>query len=367
MAQFARPDGSVEVFNLLGGHSVNTTGNRYQNVDETSPVDTDYVYSQNSPGGGSNVEFGLSDVTDPAVSTGHILRFRHMQIDEDSGGHPQSANTGGTATTLAWELRQGSVPVIIASGSVNPAALTTTSVTLSDTEADSITDYTDLRVYLSPSGGAGSPANRRAVAVTWIELEVPNATPATNAPAEVATGSGLTLLASAALLVSVALASGSGAAHNASVNAQSSAEVASGVGAANDATVETAAAGITWGDWSLTFSNPIGALAELSVGTGVAADATADIGTNVETATGTGSAADASSALTANAENAAGTGSAADASAALTVSAENATGSGSAYDAAGGEGEIGPAENASGSGAAHDSTVAITTDVEVST
>lgn len=187
MAQFARPDSDVS-FALLGGTPVDTAGDRWQNIDESTPSDTDYVYSPNNPGGTNAGEFGLSNVSDPGVDTGHVLRIRTAQIDEDSGAHPQSANTGGTATTCAWELRQGATT--IESGDINPADFATTEVNLASGNVASITDYTDLRVFVNPSGGGGSPTNRRAVAISWIELEIPDAAASTDADAELAAATG---------------------------------------------------------------------------------------------------------------------------------------------------------------------------------
>lgn len=189
MAQFARPDSDVS-FALLGGTPVDTAGDRWQNIDESSPSDTDYVYSQNNPGGGSSAEFGLSNVTDPGVNTGHILRIRTAQIDEDSGGHPQAANTGGTATTCGWQLLQGAS--VIESSSIDPGEFTTTEVNLAEANVANITDYSDLRVFVNPSGGAGSAGNRRAVAISWIELEIPDTqeAPGTMVQAQPAQGIG---------------------------------------------------------------------------------------------------------------------------------------------------------------------------------
>lgn len=172
MAQFARPSSDV-TFTLLGATPTNTADNRYTNIDESTPSDTDYVYSQNNPGGSGLAEFGLSSITDPGVDTGFVLRIRCAQIDEDSGTHPQSANTSGTATSLAWELRQGAS--LIEGGSISPGVFATTTVNLSSANVANITNFADLRVFVNPSGGGGSGANRRAVAISWIELEAPDA------------------------------------------------------------------------------------------------------------------------------------------------------------------------------------------------
>lgn len=42
MAQFARPDSDV-LWSLLGATPTDTAGNRYTNIDESTPSDTDYV------------------------------------------------------------------------------------------------------------------------------------------------------------------------------------------------------------------------------------------------------------------------------------------------------------------------------------
>lgn len=172
MAQFARPSSDV-AFALLGAYSINTAGNRYQNLDEIIADTADYVYSQNNPGGSGTAEFGLSSVTNPSADTGHVLRIGTFQMDEDGGAHPRPADATGTATLLDWELRQGAT--LIQSGSINPGAATVTAINLSSANVANITNYADLRVFVNPSGGGGSPSSRRAVAIYFIELETPDA------------------------------------------------------------------------------------------------------------------------------------------------------------------------------------------------
>lgn len=237
MAQFARPSADT-TFLLLGGTPTNTAGSRYTNIDESTPSDTDYVYSANNPGGSTLTEFAFSAVTDPGVSTGHIVRVRCFQIDEDSGGHPQSANTTGTATSLAWSLHQGAT--VIASGTINPGAAATTTYTLTAGEADAITDYSNLLIELSPGGGAGSPANRRGVAISWVELEVPDAAVNETADAITATSTGAATTASATVAASTATATSTGATLASAASIAATAASVAVTGAALDATAETA-------------------------------------------------------------------------------------------------------------------------------
>jgi len=38
----------------------------------------------------------------------------------------------------------------------------------------SITDYTDLRLRFTCTNSGGSPANRRGMAISWAEIEIPD-------------------------------------------------------------------------------------------------------------------------------------------------------------------------------------------------
>jgi hypothetical protein len=155
MAQFARPDSDISagLWAAIGGPST-----LWECLDETSPNDgTDYIESLN--GDNTTCEIGLSDVTDPAVGTGHTIRF---QIQGTGSGGPercelqlfdgvtQIATTGNQTSRGAWALKE---------------------YLLSAAEADAITDYTDLRLkIISSSLGASED-----MWCTWAELEVPDA------------------------------------------------------------------------------------------------------------------------------------------------------------------------------------------------
>lgn len=164
MAQFARPDSDVTV----AGWTQNTGSSKWEAMDETVADDaTTYNGSATSPDGTQPLEVGLSNVTDPQASTGHIVRARHRK----------SASAGKTIT---GELRlyQGTTQIATLTGQVAPSDGTwaTVTLTLSAAEADSITDYTDLRVRWIPvTSGSGAG---RSSHISWAELEVPNSGPA---------------------------------------------------------------------------------------------------------------------------------------------------------------------------------------------
>lgn len=97
-------------------------------IDEASAAEIDYNRT-NDPAGG-NFTVALQAGSDPYVSTGHIVRY------------VIAASTG----SITVRLMQGAVE--IANWVHNPAPLTQTTYaqTLSGGQADSITDYTNLRL-----------------------------------------------------------------------------------------------------------------------------------------------------------------------------------------------------------------------------
>lgn len=138
MPQFARPDNDTTLGNFQdnGGGTTNI----YTAIDESSPNDSDFVRSPVSPATEVYVA-RLSDVTDPALSTGHIMRMR-TSTDQDAQEtldfvqqlRQGYTNEGAQGTLIASQSRNG----------VSSTTWTTSSYTLSGAEADAITDYTAL-------------------------------------------------------------------------------------------------------------------------------------------------------------------------------------------------------------------------------
>ena len=144
MAQYARPDSDI----ALGGWS-NPSWSR---IDEV--VADDATTRTQELGGGTVLKVGLSNVQDPQVSTGHIVRFR-------------AHKSGDGAATLNGQLYQG-ITLIAGSGAQTLTTVYKTfAFTLTGCEADAISDPTDLRLWFTPTG-------LQDVTLTWAELEVPD-------------------------------------------------------------------------------------------------------------------------------------------------------------------------------------------------
>lgn len=114
-----------------GGWTPSSGSDIYAMLDESTASDTDYIVSSTA----SSCEMRLAVGGDPAVSTGHILRYRLLS---------------GTGSITAI-LKQGSTTI----ASFGPHTLTGSAQdfaqTLSAGQADSISDYSDLRVVFTAS------------------------------------------------------------------------------------------------------------------------------------------------------------------------------------------------------------------------
>ena len=121
-AQYARPTSDVSA----GGWTASTGSDLFAMLDETSANDSDYITTTSA----STCEVALGSITDPAVSTGHIVRYR---LSADAGG-------------ITVRLRQGTTTIATWTHAPAPASLTLYEQTLSSGEANSITDYTALRL-----------------------------------------------------------------------------------------------------------------------------------------------------------------------------------------------------------------------------
>jgi hypothetical protein len=114
-----------------GGWAASSGSDLYAMLDESAYSDTDYIVSATA----STCTLAIAAGSDPAVSTGHILRYRLL------------AGSGSVTVTL----KQGTTTV----ASWGPHALTGSAQdfaqTLSAGEADSITDYSALRVEFTAS------------------------------------------------------------------------------------------------------------------------------------------------------------------------------------------------------------------------
>jgi hypothetical protein len=158
VAQFARPDGNVTQTSFTGG---------FAEIDEATPSDADFAYGANNTA--AELEVSLGDVTDPQSGAGHTFRYRIAKTDDGV------VDGGGNAVTVTVRLMQGTTEIAADSAQTATGTWTQYELTLTSGQADAITNYADLRLEFVTSASGGSPANRRGGAVSWAELEVPDA------------------------------------------------------------------------------------------------------------------------------------------------------------------------------------------------
>jgi len=134
--QFARPTTDVTDgtwTDQAGGVSL------FAAIDEVTSSDADYIQSANATATADVSEIALGTITDPAVSTGHVVRYRY--------GKDTAA---GDVVNLTVSLRQGTATEIAAwthtDIGVGPI---TVAQTLTAAQADAVTDYSALRLRFS--------------------------------------------------------------------------------------------------------------------------------------------------------------------------------------------------------------------------
>jgi hypothetical protein len=121
--QYARPDADVSD----GAWLPSTGADLYACIDETTYSDTDYIYTTSL----SSCTIALSSLSDPADSANHVVRYRAA---------------GDGSTDLIVTLKQGSTTIATWTEANASSTMTTYTHTLTTGEANSITDYSDLRL-----------------------------------------------------------------------------------------------------------------------------------------------------------------------------------------------------------------------------
>ncbi|HEY0751896.1 MAG TPA: hypothetical protein VGD26_12115 [Chitinophagaceae bacterium] len=158
MAQLVRPDGNITQTSFTGG---------FAEIDEITASDVDFAYGANNTA--AVLEVSLGNITDPVSSTGHTFRYR---IARTNAG---VVDAGGNAVTVTAALYQGTTLIATDVAKTATGTWTQYAYTLAGAEADAITDYTDLRLRFTTSASGGGPSLRRGAAVSWAELESPDA------------------------------------------------------------------------------------------------------------------------------------------------------------------------------------------------
>jgi hypothetical protein len=149
MTQTARPASDITTTNW-------TTAPLFSKVNDNSDATT----IRNANGITTACEVKLASLTDPASSTGHIMSVRGFATGSSAGEALEFVLVQGTTVkaTRAGATLQRTTPI-------------TTTYTLTAGEADSITDYTDLRIRVRMSTGAATEF----LTIHDVWLDVPDA------------------------------------------------------------------------------------------------------------------------------------------------------------------------------------------------
>jgi len=131
--QYLRPSADTS----LGSWTDEADGatNIYTHIDETSPSDADYVQSPNNPS--ANIyKFKISTGSDPTVHTNHIISYRYRKPDNLGTVNLKVRLVEGTTTRKEWTHNDIGT------------TWTTQEQTLTEGEAATITDYSNLYLEL---------------------------------------------------------------------------------------------------------------------------------------------------------------------------------------------------------------------------
>lgn len=165
---FARPDGSPSTRWINGiGTAPCADLTPHFCVDEVTRDDSDYIQTTGLGSGGLDSQFfTLSNIADPLQSTGHVLRYTLRE-----------GNVGTNPVGFTIILRQGATVIATfthSQGSL-PTTFTLFQQTLTNAQADSITDYSNLELTLQGTcvtGCGNGPSQRERVAVSWVEFAI---------------------------------------------------------------------------------------------------------------------------------------------------------------------------------------------------
>lgn len=158
MAQFLRPDSDVTQTSFTGG---------FAEIDEATASDADFAYGANNTA--AVLEVGLSDpAATPDAAGTSTVRYRIAKVNSGT------LSGTGNAVTITTAVYQGGT--LIQTDTAKTATGTWTAYSFTFTH-ESITDWTDIRLRFTTSASGGSPSNRRGGAVSWAEIEAPDAAP----------------------------------------------------------------------------------------------------------------------------------------------------------------------------------------------
>lgn len=163
--QYARPDQDISKENwddAAGGDNDNIL---YDEINESTQNDSNYATSGSLSllDTTETWEVGLSNVIDPQSSSNHIVRYTYGKDASD-----------GNVIDLTVRLMQGTTQIASWTHNGIGTGFTLATQTLGAAEADSISNYSDLRLRFTATYSSGIIA--RSAQISWAELEVPPAT-----------------------------------------------------------------------------------------------------------------------------------------------------------------------------------------------
>lgn len=133
MTQFARPDSDISNDGSWQNEGFGSV--LYASIDEATTDDNDYAEA-NLGGSAETFVVGLTNVTDPTTSALHKVTYR-------------ASDSLAADLEITVALKQGATTIASATNTSVSGSATDYTFTLTGTEADNITDYTDLRLSIT--------------------------------------------------------------------------------------------------------------------------------------------------------------------------------------------------------------------------
>ena len=165
MTQYARPDSNIDAGGWTDEFGLDDASYTIIDQDPEGTPDCNNYIKATEEGDDKTAKFGLQNVTDPESASDHKVVVR-------AGG----SNMMEGVPELTYALYQGA-STQIATKTFTPAdgSFANNTLTLNSTQANNITDYTDLRIWLTMNGGAAG-GDEDWVCQAWFEC--PNASAA---------------------------------------------------------------------------------------------------------------------------------------------------------------------------------------------
>ena len=161
MAQILRPISTITDQGTFSGPSA------HGSVDGTAPDTGDYWNGNDNETDVLEVLLTDLSATPPAAGTCTVT-FYEVECDTDSA--PAS---GGTTPSWTAEVYEAAVQIATSTPTTASATSFTINSSLTFAAAD-ITDWSDVRFRFTSTGTGGTPANRRGVAVSYVDISAPD-------------------------------------------------------------------------------------------------------------------------------------------------------------------------------------------------